>query len=432
MIYQQDTSNCLAQNIGDAGLGDDDYISLLKSAEAALENIRARYQDNSLPLLHLPETSSDLDALEERAERYCESFDDILILGTGGSSLGGKSFCELATPTSIEQPRLHFMDNIDPGTFERLFQNVAPEKTGFIVISKSGDTAETMTQFLYCLDIFRNALEENLLNQHFTVITEPGERPLRRLAEHFQIDIIDHDPGVGGRFSALSPVGMLPALIVGLEASELRAGALSVLQPVLEGISASEFAPAIGAALNIGLAKKCGVGATVIMPYLDQLTSFGLWFRQLWAESLGKSGEGTTPINALGTVDQHSQLQLYLDGPKDKMFTLVFSRVAQSGGIVPEDLADSPDLSYLAGRRMGDLLEAEQQATARTLINKNRPTRIITIDRLDEQTLGALMMHFMLETIVAADLLGVNAFDQPAVENGKILAKEYLTKMTEK
>jgi glucose-6-phosphate isomerase len=324
------------------------------------------------------------------------------------------------------------MDNIDPGTFERLFQNVAPEKTGFIVISKSGDTAETMTQFLYCLDIFRNALEENLLNQHFTVITEPGERPLRRLAEHFEIDIIDHDPGVGGRFSALSPVGMLPALIVGLEASELRAGALSVLQPVLEGISASEFAPAIGAALNIGLAKKCGVGATVIMPYLDQLTSFGLWFRQLWAESLGKSGEGTTPINALGTVDQHSQLQLYLDGPKDKMFTLVFSRVAQSGGIVPEDLADSPDLSYLAGRRMGDLLEAEQQATARTLINKNRPTRIITIDRLDEQTLGALMMHFMLETIVAADLLGVNAFDQPAVENGKILAKEYLTKMTEK
>ena len=432
MIYEQDTTRCLAQNIGDGGLGDDDYIGLLQSAEAALENLRRAYKDNSLPFLHLPENGDDLDALEERAEKYCESFDDILILGTGGSSLGGKTFCELAAPTGEEQPRLHFMDNIDPGTFERLFQRVSPEKTGFIVISKSGGTAETMTQFLYCLDVFRNALEDGALKEHFTVITEPGDRSLRRLADQFMFDIIDHDPGVGGRFSALSPVGILPALNAGLEAAELRAGARTVLQPVLEGVSASEFFPAIGAALNIGLAKKCGVGATVIMPYLDQLNSFGLWFRQLWAESLGKGGEGTTPVNALGTVDQHSQLQLYLDGPKDKMFTLICSRAAQSGGIVPSDLAETPDLTYLAGRRMGELLEAEQQATAQTLIERNRPTRIITIDRLNEQTLGALMMHFMLETVIAADLLGVNAFDQPAVEDGKILAKEYLSQMAAK
>lgn len=429
MFYKQDTAFCLAENIGPSGLGDEDYIDLLKSAEGALEILRARYGDNSQPFLHLPETSQDLDALEEVAERYCESYDDIVVLGTGGSSLGGKTFCDLAAPAGAEQPRLHFMDNIDPASFDHLFRQVRPERTGFIVISKSGGTAETLTQFLYCLDLFRNALDQDELLNHFTIITEPGERPLRQLAEQFGFNIIDHDPGVGGRFSALSPVGMLPALIAGLEATELRSGALSVLKPILDGVSASEYAPAIGAALNVGLAKKCGVTATVIMPYLDQLNCFGLWFRQLWAESLGKNGEGTTPINALGTVDQHSQLQLYLDGPKDKMFTLILAKVAGSGGVVEADLAATPALDYLAGRRMGDLLAAEQQATAQTLINKCLPTRTLTIERLDEQTLGALMMHFMLETVIAADLLGVNAFDQPAVEDGKILAREYLANM---
>jgi len=166
------------------------------------------------------------------------------------------------------------------------------------------------------------------------------------------------------------------------------------------------------------------------MPYVDRLAYFGLWFRQLWAESLGKDGKGTTPIRAMGTVDQHSQLQLYLAGPRDKLFTLVTLDAAGSGGTVSAAFAEQPALGYLAGRTMGDLLDAEQRATAASLVRQGRPTRILHLARLDEASLGALLMHFMLETIIAADLLGVDAFDQPAVEEGKVLARQYLGEMT--
>lgn len=165
------------------------------------------------------------------------------------------------------------------------------------------------------------------------------------------------------------------------------------------------------------------------MPYRDRLAAFGLWYRQLWAESLGKGGQGTTPIRALGTVDQHSQLQLYLDGPPDKMFTLLMGDVAGGGAEVPPELAGATGLGYLAGRRMGDLLDAEQRATADTLIRHGRPTRVMRVPRLDEAAMGALMMHFMLETIIAARLMGVDAFDQPAVEESKRLARDYLAAM---
>jgi glucose-6-phosphate isomerase len=168
------------------------------------------------------------------------------------------------------------------------------------------------------------------------------------------------------------------------------------------------------------------------MPYVDRLADFGLWYRQLWAESIGKDGQGTTPIRAMGTVDQHSQVQLYLDGPRDKLFSLVFSKCANTGGLVPKELASDPSLAYLAGRTLGDLLDAEQRATAETLINRGCPTRIFRIDQVNEQALGALMMHYMIETVVAAHLMGVDPFDQPAVEDGKILARKYLQESAKK
>ncbi len=422
--YTHDISACFA---GSNALADETYQGFLKPAVEALAVIREQHKTGGLPLLDLPAKTADLENIEDIAERYCEAFDDVVVLGTGGSSLGGQTICELAPPAGDSRPQLHFMDNIDSDSFDRLFHNVTPERTGFIVISKSGGTAETLTQFLYCLDIFRSQLGEDKIKDHFTAITEPGDRALRRLAERWQLDIIDHDPGIGGRYSALSVVGLLPALIAGIDAYQIRDGALSVLQPILEGSAAADCAPAQGAALNVALAQENAINTTVLMPYLDRLSSFGFWYRQLWAESLGKDGHGTTPVRALGTVDQHSQLQLYLDGPRDKFFTLLFAEQANSGGSVPADLADDPDLVFIAGKRMGDLMAAEQQATAATLINHNCPTRIMTIETLDEQSLGALLMHFMLETIIAADLLGVNAFDQPAVEEGKILAKSFIS-----
>ncbi len=254
----------------------------------------------------------------------------------------------------------------------------------------------------------------------------PGESPLRRVCERWGVETLMHDPGIGGRYAVLSLVGVLPAMIAGLDAPALRAGAAEVLDATLGAATPADSAPAVGAAISIALVRERGIATTVLMPYADRLAPFGLWFRQLWAESLGKDGAGTTPVRAVGATDQHSQLQLYLAGPRDKMFTLVTLECAGSGPRVAAGMAEDAALAYLRGRTMGDLMDAEQRATADTLARNGRPVRVLRLARLDERALGALLMHFMLETIIAAGLMGVDPFDQPAVEEGKALARAYL------
>jgi glucose-6-phosphate isomerase len=431
MDYRQDVGGCLAETLGSKGLASDELDAVLERATPALATLRRRLDDGSLPLLRLPKRGDDIAELKRILRSFRAGprlrFRDVIILGTGGSSLGGQTLYALADPRA--QPRLHFMDNIDPASFEALFAALDPARTGLIAISKSGGTAETLTQFVICVDWMRRVLDVDALGRHTIAVTEPKDNPLRLMAMRLQMPVLDHDPGVGGRYSVLSNVGLLPALLAGIDVAALRQGAAAVLDATLAAASPREAAPALGAALSVALAERRGIGTTVIMPYLDQLAHFGLWFRQLWAESLGKNGKGTTPVRALGTVDQHSQLQLYLAGPSDKMFTLVTGAVAGTGAAIAPDLASDSALGYLAGKRMGDLLDAEQRATAQSLIRNGRPTRLFHLDRLDARSLGALLMHFMLETIIAADLLGVDAFDQPAVEEGKVLARQYLGEM---
>jgi glucose-6-phosphate isomerase len=183
--------------------------------------------------------------------------------------------------------------------------------------------------------------------------------------------------------------------------------------------------PAMGAALQVAL-QRLGLAQSVLLSYGEAFRSFALWYRQMWAESLGKQGQGTTPIDALGPVDQHSQLQLYLQGPLDKFFTILTVGQAGRGPTVDASLAEDLGLDYMAGRTIGDLVGAMQSATADTLVKHGRPVRRLSAERLDERTLGALFMHFMLETLFAADLMGVDPFGQPAVEESKILARQYL------
>ena len=428
MTYTQDIVGCLAAKIGDHGLSPAELDAVLARAVPALDSIRLRHKDGSLPLLHVAQRRDDIAAAKRalkgfRAGRR-QRFRDVLILGTGGSSLGGQTLYALADPSKT--PRLHFMDNIDPATFAALFASLDPARTGFIAISKSGGTAETLTQFTIGLDWLRQTVPADALTSHALAITEPKDNVLRRLCTRLGVTTLDHDPDIGGRYSVLSNVGLVPALLAGIDVAALRAGAAEVMDAVLAAQTPADAPPALGAALSVALAEHHAVAATVIMPYADRLGHFGLWFRQLWAESLGKDGKGTLPVRALGTVDQHSQLQLYLGGPRDKMFTIITTDVAGTGAIVPPDLASDPALAYLAGARMGDLLDAEQRATTATLIRNGRPTRLVHVPRLDAKSLGALLMHFMLETIVAAELLGVDAFDQPAVEEGKVLARQYL------
>lgn len=430
--YQQIIGSCLADGIGEHGLGRAAYEAALAETAGALQGLRARHADGGLPLLRLPETRDDLPIVEARAEYHRERAEDVVILGTGGSSLGGQALYALTDAgfgPSGHAPRLHFLDNVDPHTFDHLFRAVDLSRTDFIVISKSGSTAETMTQFLICLAAVAETVGRDVAADHFTVITEPKDNVLRRIAEEWGMTVLAHDPNIGGRYSALSLVGLLPAAIAGLDVAQIRAGAHQVLHQTLTARRPDASDPAVGAAVGIGLWREKGIGTSVLMPYSDRLGWFGMWYRQLWAESLGKDGKGTLPVRAMGTVDQHSQVQLYLGGPRDKMFTVVLTACAGRGRVVPAELASDPALAYLAGRQMGDLFDAEGRATAETLVRNGRPTRLISVDRVDEAVMGGLMMHYFLETIIAAHLLKVDPFDQPAVEEGKVLTREHLGKM---
>ena len=434
MLYRQIIQSCFSTHVGQHGLLDEEFQELQSLTGPVIDELRQARDDGTLPLLSLPASTDDLEELETIALRFRKAFDDVVILGTGGSSLGGQTLYSLADSGFGPRkggPRLHFLDNVDPDTFELLYEQLDLKRTGFIVISKSGGTAETVAQFIACLDRLMTLIGRDQVPRHALVITEPDNKsnPLRSLAMRLSLKILDHDPNIGGRYSALSLVGLLPAMIAGLDAEAVRRGALAVLKATLDGPDPRESDPAVGAAIKVAFLKKKGIANTVLMPYVDRLANFGLWFQQLWAESLGKDGTGSTPIRAMGTRDQHSQMQLYLDGPRDKMFTLITLDVAGKGGLISNALVKESELEYLQRRRMGDLLDAEQRATAQTLVNNGCPTRLFELDRLDEEVMGALMMHFMLETMIAAGLLNVNAFDQPAVEEGKVLARKYLLDM---
>jgi glucose-6-phosphate isomerase len=428
--YHQDTSRCFADEIGARGLTREQYQAALGATAPVLARLRTDYAKGALRILRLAEAREDLALIERHAQRLRGSFSELVVLGTGGSSLGGQSLVALAEQgfgPLPGAPRLHFLDNIDPERFEALFGSLGLRRTGFLAISKSGATPETVAQFLVCLAGLREAVGEKEAARHFTVVTEPHDNPMRYHAERCGITVLDHDPEVGGRYSALSLVGLLPARVAGVDVAAVREGASLVVRAMLAAKEPQAFAPAVGAAIATALQRDHGVSSTVIMPYVDRLAAFGVWYRQLWAESLGKGGKGMTPARALGTVDQHSQLQLYLDGPADKVFTLVIAAQAGKGRRIPFDFTGDPRLGYLAGRTMGDLLAAEQRATYDTLSAAGRPVLVMAIEAADERTLGALLMHYMLEVIIAADLMGVDPFDQPAVEDGKRRARAYLS-----
>ncbi len=433
--YHHDITDCLAQNIGEGGLSDSKFQLLLRQAKLGLRALKVSYEDGSLPLLNLPHATEDLVPLEPIAQYYRDSFKDVVILGTGGSSLGGRALFEMALPKVSQGerpgPNLHIVTNVDPFVFEELVQKLDPKNTGIVAISKSGGTTETVMQLFSFLPKFRKELGDENLKKHITIITEPGESPLRGVAERFSLDVLDHDPNVGGRYSVLSLVGMLPAMIVGLQPSLVREGAAGVLENALNADDPLECPAAVGAAISVGLEQEHKVSSSVMLAYSDRLGSLARWYRQLWAESLGKDGKGTTPIYATGPVDQHSQLQLWLDGPSDKMFTVLGGPISQGGTAISGDLANDPKLSFMVGRTMGELMEASRRATAETLAKNGKPVRRITLDQINEKSIGALMMHFMLETILAAGLLHVDPYDQPAVEEGKILIRQYMAGMGE-
>jgi glucose-6-phosphate isomerase len=435
MPIQQTIDAALEKTIGAHGVAADALNGALGRAEGALEALRARHADGALPLLRLPEKQDDLAGIGAAGKRLADGASDIIILGTGGSSLGGQTLAQLAgyaipgVGALRAPPRVHFIDNLDALSFATMLAKLPLATTRFVAISKSGGTAETLMQTIAALSAVKAGGHDP--SKAFFGITEPakaGKRNgLRDLLGKHQVAMLEHDPGVGGRFSALTNVGLLPAAALGLDIAAIRKGAAAALSPVLAKKKAADVPAALGAALTIELAETRKKTISVVMAYSDRLERFTHWYVQLWAESLGKNGKGTTPVGALGPVDQHSQVQLYIGGPRDKLFTVVSVASAGLGPRIDIDLATLAGEPGLGGKNIGDLAAAEARATAETLAKNGCPVRTIHIPKLDEESLGELLMHFMLETIIAAHLLGVDAFDQPAVEEGKVLAKKYLT-----
>ena len=434
MAIVQSIDSALEKNVGKHGISDGDLNAALARAEGALDWLRARHADGGLPLLRLAGKHDDLHPIKAEARRLTGGATDIVLLGTGGSSLGGQTLAQLAwhavpgVGALRPPPRLHFMDNIDPHTYAALLEKLPHATTRFVAISKSGGTAETLMQTIAALTTLKAQNVGARIPDIFLGLTEPAKagkkNGLRDLLTAHHVPCLDHDPGVGGRFSALTNVGLLPAAMLGLDIAAIRSGASVALAPVLAKKPAAQVPAALGAALAVSLAESKSI--SVLMAYADRLERFTRWYVQLWAESLGKNGKGTTPVAALGPVDQHSQVQLYLGGPRDKLFTVVSAGAAGLGPRMDGELAKLAGEPDFGGKTLGDLVAAEGRATAETLAKNGCPVRTIHLPVLDERHLGELLMHFMLETIIAAHLLGVDAFDQPAVEEGKILAKRYL------
>ena len=438
MRLSQSVEGCLEATIGPLGLPQASLDKNLKTLEPRLASLRKAHAEGTLPLLRVPKWRDDIEAARTALKKLSHGARTLVFFGTGGSSLGGQTLAQLGgwgipgddKHGSEERPRTRFYDNLDARTLELSLAGLDLKTSRFVVISKSGGTPETLVQITAAIEAVRQAGLAAKIPELFLAVTEPAANGkangLRALCEHFTIPVLDHDPDIGGRFSGLTNVGLLPALARGLDVAALREGAQGVIDALLNAKTASVFAPAIGAATAIGLAKERGVRANIMLPYSDRLSRFAAWYVQLWGESLGKGGEGTTPVAALGPVDQHSQLQLYLDGAPQHFITIIRENCAGRGPRVSADLAKLAGADYLAGHAAGDLVAAQQRAIPEALIAAGRPVRTIDIETLDERALGALMMHFMLETILSAHLLGVDPFDQPAVESGKVLTRRYL------
>lgn len=402
------------------------YMKILSDA---LPSFIAGAQSDDDPTLSLPYKTDDIDEILDHAKRIAAVSEDVLVLGIGGSSLGGQALIQACGPYADEHPTVVFPDNLAPVGFPHLLSNLNPEHTHIIAISKSGGTLETHAQLAIAMEWLSQAHCE--FKDHITVVTEPKPSALTKLADLHDLPSLEHSITLGGRFSVLSNVGLLPAAIAGVDIAQVRMGAMAVMDQLKSAKTVKDIPSAIGAAHIISQHKQNNLGISVLLPYSDRLNKFGEWYCQLWAESLGKAGHGTTPVVALGPLDQHSQLQLYMEGPKDKSFSFItIDRADNPAMHLPHTLSDI-GMDSLAGLTLDDIVKAMSEGTRHALTEIGQPVRHTHIHDLNEESMGALFMHFFLETLFGGALLGVDPYGQPGVERCKILASEFLEKLKE-
>lgn len=385
------------------------------------DEILKRIQDTlkSLPAFKILYNEPLLDKTIDLTLNFADQKKHFVILGTGGSNLGARALINILQ--GKEKKDIFFFDNIDPLNFENSIKKIDLDNTGFIIISKSGSTPETISQFSALIEIFEQKNSLNNFYKNILVITEDKPSPLSNIAYSNKCLMMKHQKDIGGRFSIFSNVGMVPAIIAGLDVKKVHKGALLEIenQSKNDFLKIAQYFRYHNNVLNIN--------NSVVMTYSDALFFFGKWYLQLWAESLGKKNKGITPIHAVGTTDQHSQLQLYLDGPKDKFFTFITTDHANKGLKLHQRTMNENKLKYLYNKTMGDLMQAEQKATIDTFKQNKFSLREINLYSIDELSIGSLMAFSIMETIATCIYFDVDPFNQPAVEQGKILTKKYLS-----
>ena len=424
--YEQDISGCLVK------ISEWDMNTALVNAREALKKLRRMHRAEELPHLDVPFWRDDLEEMREVARMLCRDCEHVVVFGTGGASLGGQALQQMAElirsyggGRRARGPELHFFDNLESPWVDRQLAAMEPRAMRFLVISKSGNTAETVTQAIMGIELMKRAGLEGEIARRMVIVTEDGKggNVLRRLAADFGVRVVRHPRDIGGRYSVLTVVGMLPAILLGLDPVAIRKGAAEVVRQVLTKKVPEHIAPVAGAVVQGALMQHGCISVMVTMPYTSRMRLFSAWLKQLWAESLGKNGSGTLPVTAVGPVDQHSQLQLYMDGPNDKLFNFVHLARTSESFRIPEEYADYTEL---AGLQVSDLTMAQQRSTVEALKRRGRAVRVFRLPKVDARVVGALFMHFMIETILVAIMRGVDPFDQPAVEELKACFRAFL------
>jgi glucose-6-phosphate isomerase len=430
-----DYRNVMASAVGDAnGLTEKSLEAIAPKAAKEIERIWSEHAAGEQIWIDLPDNAALVQEIDAFAAENRDKYDDFILIGIGGSSLGAISaiqalvhpYRNLLPADQRGGPRFFVLDNPDPEKVSATLSTVNLDKTLVNVVTKSGQTAETMANFLVTRDALEKAVGKERARQQIVATTDPESGLLRKLADQEGYRTFPVPPGVDGRQTVLSAVGMLPAAMCGVDIGGLLEGA-AAMRARCKSTDIFDNAAALFAAIAYLADTDKGKQMLVMMPYADALYGIADWFRQLWAESLGKrlgnDGKevfaGQTPIKALGAIDQHSQIKLYTEGPNDKLLCLTGVEKYRAEVRIDGTPAGIPDLDYLDGAELGTLLDRERVATAWALTEAKRPNLMLTIPTIDAGIVGEFYFMHEFQTVVAGGLYGVNPFGQPGVEAGK-------------
>lgn len=436
MEIKLDFKNVMEDSIGsEHGVSNSDIDKIREKIANAHKRVLEGRKSGELGFYQLPYQDKEISEILDIAEDIKNKFDNFVVLGIGGSALGNialhntlnhKFYNLLPKKDRKDCPRIFFLDNIDPKLIKELVDIIDLRKTVFNVITKSGSTSETIANFLVFLDLLKSAVGDDW-KKRIIITTDPERGDLRKLAKEESIISLSVPLNVGGRYSVLSPVGLLSAAVSGIDINQLLSGA-AYMDEVCSTSDISKN-PAYKSAILLYLEYiKNKKNITVFMPYSNKLIGIADWFSQIWAESLGKKysledevvNTGFTPVSALGATDQHSQLQLYVQGQYDKVIIFVEVENYNSQIDIPKLYPEFDSFEYLGGKSINQLINLEKQGTEHALVKSNRPNYIIKLLEINPFTIGQLLFMIEVQTVFMGALLNIDPLDQPGVEDGKI------------